>query len=82
MLEKQYIKSPFNYTGNKIELLPKIEKLFPKNIDTFVDLFGGGANVIANIDFNKRVRNSPSSKQSVGGGCKHFFIYSTYFLFF
>lgn len=37
-----YYKNPFNYTGSKYKLLPQILPLFPSNIDTFVDLFGGG----------------------------------------
>ena len=40
-----YIKSPLNYTGNKYRLLNQFEKFFPKEIDTFVDLFCGGATV-------------------------------------
>lgn len=36
-----YIKSPINYTGGKYRLLNKIIPLFPENINTFVDLFGG-----------------------------------------
>lgn len=34
-------KNPFNYTGAKYKLLQQILPLFPENIDTFVDLFGG-----------------------------------------
>lgn len=60
-----YIKSPINYTGNKYRILPQISKFFPKQIDTFVDLFCGGATVGFNvnakhvvlIDGNKRVIN-------------------------
>lgn len=37
-----YIKSPLNYTGGKYKLLPQILPLLPNNIDTFIDLFGGG----------------------------------------
>lgn len=52
-----YIKSPLNYTGGKYKLLPQIMPLFPKNIDTFVDLFGGGFNVGINVDCNKIIYN-------------------------
>lgn len=45
-----YLKSPLNYIGGKYKLLPQILPLFPKNIDTFVDLFVGGANVAINVD--------------------------------
>lgn len=36
-----YIKSPLNYVGGKYKLLNEIIPLFPENINTFVDLFGG-----------------------------------------
>ena len=54
---KEYIKSPFNYTGGKFKLLPQILPLFPKEIDTFVDLFGGGANVSLNVDADVIIYN-------------------------
>ena len=44
-----YIKSPLNYIGNKYKLLPQIVPLFPKQINTFVDLFCGGGDVCANV---------------------------------
>lgn len=37
-----YIKSPFNYVGGKYKQLDQLIPLFPQNIDTFVDLMGGG----------------------------------------
>lgn len=52
-----YIKSPLNYVGGKYKLLPQILPLFPKEIDTFYDLFGGGANVSVNVQANKVVYN-------------------------
>lgn len=45
---EKFIKSPLNYTGGKYKLLPKIQPLFPKDIDCFVDVFGGGGNVAIN----------------------------------
>ncbi|MEI6042519.1 MAG: Dam family site-specific DNA-(adenine-N6)-methyltransferase [bacterium] len=50
-----YIKSPLNYTGGKHKLLPQITKYFPKEIDTFYDVFCGGANVGINAVANKIV---------------------------
>lgn len=38
-----------NYTGGKFRLLGQILPLFPKKIDTFVDLFCGGCNVGVNV---------------------------------
>lgn len=40
-----FIKSPLNYIGGKYKILPQIFPLFPKDVDCFVDLFAGGANV-------------------------------------
>lgn len=52
-----YIKSPLNYVGGKYKLLPQIIPLFPKNINNFIDLFSGGANVGINIDAKKNIFN-------------------------
>ena len=61
LLEKQVnlevIQSPLNYTGGKFKLLPQILPLFPKNIDIFVDLFCGGANVGVNVKSNRIILN-------------------------
>jgi DNA adenine methylase Dam len=52
-----YITSPLNYTGGKYKLLKQIEPLFPRNVDTFVDLFAGGCNVSVNVDAKKIIAN-------------------------
>ena len=46
-------KSPLNYTGGKFKLLPQFDSIFPKEIDTFVDFFCGGANVAVNSNAKK-----------------------------
>lgn len=51
------IQSPLNYTGGKYKLLPQILPHFPKNINTFVDLFCGGCNVGINVEANKIIYN-------------------------
>lgn len=56
-MKNNYIKSPLNYTGGKYNLLPQIISLFPEEIDTFVDLFGGGFNVGINVNSNKLIYN-------------------------
>ena len=56
-MSNKYIKSPLNYVGGKHKLLPQIEPLFPKEIDTFYDLFAGGGNVGININANKVIFN-------------------------
>lgn len=53
----ELIQSPLNYTGGKFKLLPQILPLFPANIDIFVDLFCGGANVGVNVESNKTILN-------------------------
>ena len=56
-MKKQYVKSPLNYIGGKFKLLPQIIPLFPKKINTFIDLFGGGFNVGINVNANKIIYN-------------------------
>lgn len=51
------IKSPLNYTGGKYKLLSQITPFFPKEIDTFVDLFCGGCNVGINVKANQVIFN-------------------------
>lgn len=51
------IKSPLNYTGGKFKLLPQILPLLPDNINTFVDMFGGGFNMGINIKADKIIYN-------------------------
>jgi DNA adenine methylase Dam len=53
----EYVKSPLNYTGNKFNLLPQILPIFPKEINTFYDIFGGSGTVGININANKVVYN-------------------------
>ena len=52
-----FIRSPLNYIGGKYKILPQIFPLFPQDIDCFVDLFAGGANVGINSDAKKIILN-------------------------
>lgn len=56
-MKHEYIKSPINYSGNKYKLLPQILPLFPKEIDTFVDLFCGSGTVGLNVKANHHIYN-------------------------
>ena len=56
-MKKELVKSPMNYVGGKYKLLPQILPLFPKDINTFVDLFCGGFNVGINVEANKIIGN-------------------------
>lgn len=49
------VKSPLNYTGGKYKILNQIIPIFPKNLDLFVDLFSGGANVGINVNAKRIV---------------------------
>lgn len=60
--KKEYIKSPLNYIGGKYKLLNQIIPLFPKNIDNFIDLFSGGANVGINVKANHYIFNDMNYK--------------------
>ncbi len=56
-MNELYIKSPLNYIGGKYKILNQIIPKFPKKINTFVDLFGGGFNVGINVDAETVVYN-------------------------
>ena len=50
--------SPLAYAGSKHRALPWLLPLFPRHINGFVDLFCGGANVVANmVDCGPRYAN-------------------------
>ncbi|MDR2644524.1 MAG: DNA adenine methylase [Endomicrobium sp.] len=52
-----YVKSPLNYIGGKYRILSQIIPLFPKDINCFVDMFAGGANVGINASAKKHILN-------------------------
>ena len=58
----EYVKSPLNYTGGKYKLLAELIKRFPQKINTFIDLFGGGFNVGANINAETIIYNDLSEE--------------------
>ena len=55
--KENLIKSPLNYVGGKYKLLPQILPYFPKDINTFIDLFTGGCNVGINVNAKKIICN-------------------------
>jgi adenine-specific DNA-methyltransferase len=57
-----YIKSPLNYIGGKYKLLSQLIPLFPKSINTFVDLFSGGANVGINVSAKYYIFNDMNNR--------------------
>lgn len=52
-----YIKSPINYIGNKYKLISQIEQLFPRKINTFIDVFGGSGTVLINTEAEHYIYN-------------------------
>ncbi len=56
-MKEKYVKSSLNYIGGKYKLLPQILPLFPNHISVFIDLFGGGFNVGANVNAEHIVYN-------------------------
>lgn len=53
----EYVKSPINYIGNKYKSLDQIVPLFPKDISTFVDIFGGSGTVLLNTNADYYIYN-------------------------
>lgn len=49
------VKSPLNYTGGKYKILNQIIPIFPNDLDLFIDMFSGGANVGINVNAKKIV---------------------------
>lgn len=54
-MQNNYIKSCISYTGGKYKLLPQLIPLFPKNINTFYEVFTGGCNIAPNITANNYI---------------------------
>lgn len=54
-----YIKSPIFYMGNKYDLLYELLPRFPleKDVDVFVDLFGGSGTVSMNVPYKNIIYN-------------------------
>lgn len=54
--------SPLNYIGGKADMIDFLKKNSPKNIDRFVDLFGGGFNVGINFNCEQLIYNDCNFK--------------------
>jgi len=59
---EESVKSPLNYTGGKFKLLKQLFERFPQDIGTFVDVFGGGFNVGANVNATNVIYNDSNKK--------------------
>lgn len=56
-MKNNYLKSPINYIGNKHKILPQLIPLFPNEISTYVDLFGGSGTVTLNTQAEHYIYN-------------------------
>lgn len=54
-MNTEITKSPFNWIGNKYQILPQLKHIFPKNIDVLIDFFCGGCDISTNIDANRKI---------------------------
>lgn len=61
-LDKQSVRSPLFYVGDKYKLMPQLIKLFPKNINTYYDVFCGGGSASINVSAKKFVMNDIDKK--------------------
>jgi len=59
-----FILSPTNYSGGKGSLLSEMFELFPVEIETFYDVFGGGLNVGINVVAERVIYNDSISLMS------------------
>ena len=51
------VRSPFFYVGDKYKLMPQLQKLFPKNINNYIEPFVGGGSSFLNTNANKYTLN-------------------------
>lgn len=61
-MDNKFKKSPMNYTGGKYKLLRQLVPLFPSDIDTFVDLFCGGGDILINVKAKHIIGNDINTK--------------------
>ncbi|BAX66644.1 hypothetical protein FD49_GL000858 [Latilactobacillus sakei subsp. sakei DSM 20017 = JCM 1157] len=61
-LKKKAMRSPLFYVGDKYKLMPQLKELFPKNIETYYDVFCGGGSASINVDAKSFVMNDVDSK--------------------
>ena len=60
--DEVYYSSPLNFIGGKADLIDFIKKNAPKNIDRFIDIFGGGFNVGSNFSAEQIIYNDCNFK--------------------
>jgi len=55
------IRSPLFYVGDKYKLMPQLQRLFPKNIDVYIEAFVGGGSSFLNTEAKRYVLNDKNS---------------------
>lgn len=56
-MENKVVRSPFFYVGDKYKLMTQLRKLFPDNINTYIEPFAGGGSSFLNTKANKYIVN-------------------------
>ncbi len=56
-MKNKIIRSPFFYVGDKYKLMTQLQRLMPKNIDTYIEPFVGGGSSLINTKANKYIAN-------------------------
>src|SRR5699024_2255709 len=57
MDKKSIIRSPFFYVGDKYKLMPQLKKLFPIEINNYIEPFVGGGSSFLNSSGKKYILN-------------------------
>ena len=53
----KHIRSPLFYVGDKYKLMPQLKRLFPKDIDVYIEPFVGGGSSFLNTEAREYVLN-------------------------
>lgn len=61
MANRDIIRSPFFYVGDKYKLMPQLEKRMPKNINQYIEPFVGGGSSFLNSRGNAYILNDIDS---------------------
>lgn len=61
MRDKSIVRSPLFYVGDKYKIISDIRRLFPADIDRFIEPFVGGGSVFMNVRANEFILNDIDS---------------------
>ena len=64
----QFVNNPFCYSGGKYKLLTQTTSLFPNNINTFYDAFGGAGTMCTHASHlaTPRIHTWPADASTLG----------------